>query len=374
MLIGTTLRQRYKIVKELKQGGFGETYLAEDYINIPVIPKPKCVVKRLKPEKRDNSDTVARFDREAATLEKLGNKHDQIPKLIDYFEENLDFYLVQELIDGHDLSYEITQGDPWTEAEVIQLLKEILEVLAFVHQHNVIHRDVKPSNIMRRYCDGKLMLIDFGAVKELALQAADVQGQMSSTLEVGTRRYRSSEQSNGHPKLCSDLYALGLTAIEALTGIPPNQLRRNEKLEVIWREQAQVSDALAGVLTKMVRYHFDQRYQSATEALQALEQALKVPRLIDIDNKNIRTKLAKSVSRTQLYPPHVPGAQTDLERAICLLGNRIRSNLGNKAHQKLVALVGAYPNTEEATLWKQYLRQVAKRGHKELSVNHLSGL
>ena len=366
MLIGTTLRQRYKLIKELGQGGFGETYLAEDYINIPVIPKPKCVVKRLKPEKRDNRDTVARFNREAATLKVLGSKHEQIPKLIDYFEENLDFYLVQEFIDGHDLSWEITPGKPWTEAEVIPLLKEILEVLEFIHQQKVIHRDVKPSNIMRRYSDGKLMLIDFGAVKEISTQVFCVQGQTISTIGVGTPPYRPSEQANGHPKLCSDLYALGLMAIEALTGIPPNQLSRNERLEFVWREHAQVSDALAGVFTKMVRYHFSKRYQSASEVLQALQQILEVPRLVDIDDKNLQAQLAKSASKTQSYPPQVPGSRTALERAICLLGNRTRSKLGNQAHQELVALVGAYPNVEQASLWKQYLRQVARGKHKYL--------
>jgi serine/threonine-protein kinase len=274
IMIGTILgQQRYKIIDMLSdRGGFGDTYLAEAFTNIPVTPKPKCVIKRLKPQRRDDPDMVRRFKQEAAILQQLGNSHDQIPKLIDYFEENRDYYLVQEYIDGHDLSNEIIQGKHWSEAEAIQLLQEILEVLAFVHQQEVIHRDIKPSNLMRRYSDGKLMMIDFGIVKELSTLVVNAQGQISSTTCIGSLGYMPSEQLQGHPKLCSDVYALGLTAIQALTGIlPPQQLPKDPNtLEIIWRDRVQVSDWLAEILNKMVRYDFRQRYTDATEALQAL--------------------------------------------------------------------------------------------------------
>lgn len=270
-MIGTILRQRYLIKELLGDGGFGETYLAEDFTNIPVSSKPMCVVKRLKPEKRDEPETLCQFKEEATILHELGNSHDQIPKLIDYFQENRDYYLVQEYIDGHDLSNEIIQGKQWSEAEVIQLLQEILEVLAFVHQQGAIHRDIKPSNLMRRYSDCKLILIDFGIVKELSTLVVNVQGQMSSSTFSGTLGYMPSEQLHGHPKFCSDVYALGLTAIQALTGVPPQELPKDPNtLEVIWRDRTQVSDWLADILIKMMRYDFRQRYQSATEALQAL--------------------------------------------------------------------------------------------------------
>jgi len=170
-MIGRKLRQRYQIIKKLGAGGFWETYLAED-LDIPVTPKPKCVVKWLKPKviapdipQIPLEDIVRLFEKEAETLYKLGQNHDRIPKLYAYFEQNRRLYLVQEFIDGHDLSQEITSGKQWSETEVIKFLEEILEVLAFVHQNNVIHRDIKPSNIMRRRCDGKLILIDFGLVK-----------------------------------------------------------------------------------------------------------------------------------------------------------------------------------------------------------------
>ncbi|WP_242058057.1 protein kinase domain-containing protein [Nostoc sp. FACHB-857] len=273
-MIGYILRQRYKIVDKLGSGGFGETYLAEYPQDLPVIPKYKCVIKRLIRPSTPDLDTEQRFKKEAAILFKLGKEHPQIPELYDFFEENREFYLVQEFIEGHDLSNEIISGKPWSEADVIQLLQEILEVLAFVHQHNVIHRDIKPLNLMRRYFDNKLVLIDFGAIKEISTPKVNIQGQISSTITIGTRDYMPSEQWEGHPQLCSDVYALGMTAIQALTGLTPQQLPKFETLELRWRDYAQINDGLANFLTKMVQRDFRQRYKNADEALQALQLAL----------------------------------------------------------------------------------------------------
>ena len=273
-MIGQTLRQRYKITKELGEGGFGKTYLAEYPVDLPVTPQYNCVIKELIKPSTPEINTEERFKKEAAILFKLGKNHSQIPELYDFFEENRKFYLVQEYIDGQDLSYEITSGQGSSEAEVIHLLEEILEVLSFVHEQNVIHRDIKPLNLMRRYSDNKIVLIDFGIVKEISTLEVNAQGKISSTIPIGTNGYMPNEQSNGHPKLCSDIYALGMTAIQAITGISPHELRRDSNtLEIIWREKAQISEPLADILTKMVRYHHKDRYTDAHEALQALKQA-----------------------------------------------------------------------------------------------------
>lgn len=154
----------------------------------------------------------------------------------------------------------------WNETRIIEFLEEILETLAFLHQNNVIHRDIKPSNIMRRKSDDKLILIDFGFVKTMTASAL-----LTSTIPIGSRGYAPAEQAAGIPEFSSDIYALGMTAIQALTGIDhPINLDKDNNYEIIWQNHAQVSDALAEILTKMVRYDFRDHYPSASEALQAL--------------------------------------------------------------------------------------------------------
>ncbi|MHC5827157.1 MAG: protein kinase domain-containing protein, partial [Nostoc sp.] len=177
-----------------------------------------CVVKKLKLQASDpiTLETARRlFDTEAQVLYKLGT-HDRIPQLLAYFEENAEFYLVQELIEGHDLSQELTPGKTLSQDQVISLLQELLTILEFVHQQNVIHRDVNPRNILRRQPDGKLILIDFGAVKQITTQIITPQGQTQATVAIGTPGYIPGEQAHGTPKLSSDIYATGIIAIQAL--------------------------------------------------------------------------------------------------------------------------------------------------------------
>lgn len=278
MLIRTVLRRRYQILQILGSGGFGDTYLAED-LDLP--GHPNCVVKHFRPK---NSNPVVLpiakrlFESEAEVLYRLGNLHNQIPKMFGHFEENGEFYLVQEFIDGHDLSEEITPGKQLSESEVIKLLQDILEVLAVVHQQNIIHRDIKPQNIMRRRRDGKIVLIDFGAVKEIKGLAANTQGQVNTTIIIGTGGYMPNEQANRKPRLCSDVYAVGIIAIQALTGKTPQEIPEDiNSGEMMWRPLANVSDALANVLTNMVSYHFSERYHSAAEALEALVNTVISP-------------------------------------------------------------------------------------------------
>jgi eukaryotic-like serine/threonine-protein kinase len=272
MLVGLILRNRYKIIKLLGSGGFGDTYLAED-LDLPENPKPKCVVKHLKPNSNPAVLQIVRrlFDSEAQVLYKLGNDNKQIPRLFAHFEEQGQFYLVQEFVDGADLSHEIIPGKRLSEAEVTKLLQEILEVLAVVHKQNIIHRDIKPQNLMRRRQDGKIVLIDFGAVKEINTLMVNTQGQTSASVAVGTPGYMPSEQALGEPKFSSDVYAVGMLGISALTGLQPHELPKDPTNgEVIWRNWANISEKLADILSKMVSYHFNQRYRTAAEALQAL--------------------------------------------------------------------------------------------------------
>ncbi|AFY84391.1 protein kinase domain-containing protein [Oscillatoria acuminata] len=269
--VGKTLAGHYQIVKSLSSGGFGETYIAED-THRP--GNPQCVLKHLKPANSSPQGLqIARrlFNSEAQVLEKLG-EHSQIPRLFAYFEENQEFYLVQEFIEGHPLSAELPLGQRWSETQVKTMLEDVLGILQFVHTQGVIHRDIKPDNIMRRKSDNKLVLIDFGAIKEVGNQGIPQTGQVSGTVAIGTPGYMPTEQGRGKPRPNSDLYALGMIAIQALTGMLPNQLREdNDTGEISWQDQAEVSPALTVVLSQMIRYHFKDRYKTATEVLTALQ-------------------------------------------------------------------------------------------------------
>ncbi|NET52831.1 MAG: serine/threonine protein kinase, partial [Merismopedia sp. SIO2A8] len=259
---------RYKLKRALGAGGFGLTHLAEDN-QLP--HSPQCVVKQLLPARNDEKFLkVARrlFQTEAEILQQLG-KHDQIPQLMAYFEENQQFYLVQEYIQGHPLSDELTLDKRMPQAQVLEMLTGVLEILVFVHKHSVIHRDIKPGNIMRRERDQKFVLIDFGAVKQIRpLEEA----QQRETIAIGSRGYAPPEQYDGRPSFASDIYALGMIAIQALTGIAPYHLSRTEEEEISWRHLAKVSDEVAEVIDKMVRFRAFERYKSAEEVMEHLQK------------------------------------------------------------------------------------------------------
>lgn len=268
MLVG-----RYEIIRELGGGGFAITFLAKDYLQPS---QPLCVVKQLRPE-HNEPRIVEFFETEATVLEKLG-KYSQIPQLLAHFRENKNLYIVQEFIEGHDLKQEIIPGKQLSEGYVTKLLQDVLEVLSFVHNQQVIHRDIKPENLMRRHRDGKIFLIDFGAVKELGALIVNVEGKVTSSVIIGTPGYMPNEQKNAKPIFASDIYALGVTVIQALTGISAVDFEEDAKTgEILWRHQAQVSKHLANVLTKMVRRHYSLRYANATEVLQDLSKKLPPP-------------------------------------------------------------------------------------------------
>lgn len=266
---GDRIGGQYIIRDELGHGGFSKTYLAEDENN----PSLQVVVKEIIPLSSDPAiwqEAQHRFKIEAQVLKRLG-MHSQIPELFNSCSKQGNFYLIQEFIEGNTLSEELRIGTQLKEDEVMSLLQGILEILNFVHQAQVIHRDIKPANIIRRQRDGKLVLIDFGAVKEISTLEESA-GSVNPTISIGTPGYMPPEQGNRQARLSSDIYAVGMIGIQALTGLDPSsQIRRDPDGEVIWRTWASISPELANILDKMVRYHFNDRYQSASEALQALQ-------------------------------------------------------------------------------------------------------
>jgi len=275
---GDILRDRYRIIAQLGEGGFAITYKAVD-LHEPD-ENPLCVVKEIRPPQSTDPRTLERakqlFEREAKTL-KLLSQHPGIPAFIEHFQEKGRFYIVQEYIEGHSLQKEFIPNERWTEEQVTELLRDILEILTFVHENKVIHRDITPSNLIRRNSDENIVLIDFGAVKEIGTVEITASGRTRTTT-IGTPGYSAPEQLNGQPRLCSDIYSVGLIAIQFLTGVHPGELPQDPRTgEIIWnysllnQPMLDVNKRLANVLNKMVRYHFNHRYQSVAKVLRDLD-------------------------------------------------------------------------------------------------------
>jgi serine/threonine protein kinase len=302
-MIGKVLQARYQIVQSLGAGVFGQTYIAVD-INHP--HSPKCVVKQLKVSSLHPSylDTIRlRFLTETETLKRLGT-HSQIPEFIACFEENERFYLVQEYIAGHSLTAELPinqqWGCLWNEDEVIAFLEDTLGILEFVHSQGVIHCDIKPENIIRRAVNGKLVLIDFGSIQSINF---GMDGELSIYQAPATSLgYIPPEQFIGQTQPNSDIYALGMIAIQALTGLEPLQVKVDAYTnEIIWRSpDTQVSDYLAAILSQMIRYNYQERFQSAAEVLRVLKQMVwetaftPVPQIELIADKQIEADSEQS--------------------------------------------------------------------------------
>jgi serine/threonine protein kinase, bacterial len=301
------LNNRYQVLKSIGSGGFGETFLAED-TQMP--SRRRCVVKKLHPVSHHPQIyplIKERFQREAAILEDLGSHSDRIPTLYAYFEENNDFYLVQELIEGMTLTDTIQSQSSFSESYVRDFLVDFLPILDYVHQKHIIHRDIKPDNIIIRQSDQKPVLIDFGAVKEAIATTMSSSGSPQTSIAIGTRGFMSSEQAAGRPVYSSDLFATGLTAIYLLTGKQPQDIETdNYTGEILWKQYTpQISPTLAIILDKAISAHSCDRYTTAHEMLQALQsQTSQVhqiirPTIADIP-ENIQQPTVISVAPSQL--------------------------------------------------------------------------
>lgn len=248
---------RYEIIRKLAQGGFGVTYLASD----TSCGNSHCVVKKLNPLSADVEAAKRLFYREAKILQALENTQ-QIPTFIEYFEERGSLYIVEEYVEGIPLNK--MMAEKWSKKDGISLLRQMLSILSVIHQNNIVHRDINPSNIIKREENNQFVLIDFGAVKQLEInQYPHEHKQISPTLII-TKGYSPPEQIEGKVGFYSDIYALGITAIQLLTGIHPTSLQRDENDNVILPN---LDSWLAEILQKMVSSSPERRYQFVNEVL-----------------------------------------------------------------------------------------------------------
>ncbi|MFG6104325.1 D-alanyl-D-alanine carboxypeptidase family protein [Leptothoe sp. EHU-05/26/07-4] len=261
------LAHRFEILEVLDQGGYGITYRAIDHHQHS---HPQCVIKQLI---HTSPKVLGMLRQEASTLEKIG-VHSRIPKLLAYFDEGNKFYIAQEMIHGHDLRQEIKTSNRLDESYVTKLLKDILTVLAFVHQHRTIHRDIKPANLIRQTNNGDICLIDFGVVKTLSNSQIDHNGKITTTVKVGTAGYTSPEQARGKPCYASDLYSVGMVAIAALTNIHPQQLNIHPITHQVQWANETISPSLETFIKRLIEPNPKNRYKTAIEALKALERTI----------------------------------------------------------------------------------------------------
>ncbi|WP_310487524.1 serine/threonine-protein kinase, partial [Chamaesiphon sp. VAR_69_metabat_338] len=307
MTAGVLLGDRYRIVKEIGQGGFGRTYLCEDVnrFNEP------CVLKEFAPQVQGTAlltKAQQLFEREAGVMYRL--QHPQIPKFREMFRVNRSnvgqLFLVQDYVAGDNyqqlLRHKLKQGKTFTELEVTEFLTQILPVLGYIHSLGVIHRDISPDNLIGRQSDGLPVLIDFGGVKQVAVNAASqyMSGNNLVPSDIPTRLgkvgYAPNEQmQRGVVFPHSDLYALAATTLVLLTGKEPPDLIDPQKFSWKWREHTSLSPNLARILDRMLQLRPHDRFASAQDILTALTEG-------DLGNNLIVPSLPKSIPATPQQP------------------------------------------------------------------------
>jgi serine/threonine protein kinase len=358
-MTSSPLNNRYQILQTLGSGGFGTTFLAED-MQMP--SHRRCVIKQLKPI--NNNPEIyklvqERFQREAAILEDLGEGNNQIPRLYAYFEEAGEFYLVQEWVDGGTLRDKVQSEGAFTEEAVKTILLQILPVLNYVHDKRIVHRDIKPDNIILRKRDGKPVLIDFGAVRETMGTVVNSQGGSVSSIVIGTPGFMPSEQAAGRPMYSSDLYSLGLTMIYLLTAKFPQELDLDPQTgEVIWRRYApSVGMDLAAVLNKAIQYHPRDRYPTAQDMLMALQQAGSSSASLSFNQPSSSTVLLPTVADTLVQPsdPLAEVPETIVQPSVDRLSNQPVSQSGSTNSANISASNKEVPAEVPGWNWGAFL-------------------
>lgn len=303
--LGTILQNRYHIIRLLGQGGFGRTYLAEDQGRFNEL----CAIKELvilEPDSYEGKKAQELFDREASILYQID--HPQIPKFREKFAQDQRLFLVQDFVGGKTyhtiLNERRTQGQSFTQAEVLYLLQSLLPILEYIHKAKIIHRDISPDNLILRSTDQKPVLIDFGVVKEVATRLSNSSTHQATT--VGKLGYSPIEQvQTGKAYPNSDLYALAVTAIVLLTGKEPADLFDETTFVWKWQHWVQVSPKFAQVLNRMLSRMPGDRYKTAKEVLLDLTN-LEVSSPLNPGDPNLSYLPTVAISHPSPTPTNSP--------------------------------------------------------------------
>lgn len=272
---GSIIDNRYQIIQKLGRSESGKTYLAKD---LQAKNNLRCVVEQLSINCQHEVNWriyQQHLLNEVAVLERLGD-HPQIPQFYQHLAVEREFYLIREYIDGDSLEQEV-EGKLFSEADAIQLIHDVLRILDFIHKTNVVHCDVQPTHIIRRKQDSIFTLVNFGAIREIESTEINLQGELIVNHPYGNWSYIAPEQKDGESNFSSDIYALGRTAVYALTGKSPQKLEQSDRE---WQQQCQISSKLEKILHKMMSPVIEQRYASAIEVLYDLRPLLQLRQVV----------------------------------------------------------------------------------------------
>ncbi len=344
------LNGRYRPVKNIGKGRFGATFLSIDLL----LPgNPICVIKQLRPSANDPEAfqmALDLFEREAKTLGQLD--HPQIPRLLDYFEQGQHFYLIQSWVKGRTLQQIVQQDGVYNEIQIKRFVTEILPVLKYIHSVKVIHRDIKPANIISREQDGKLVLIDFGAVKDqVNTELAKKYSKTALTeFAVGTMGFAPPEQLAMRPIYSSDIYAVGATCLYLMTAKSPREFPCDELTgELLWKKEIKMNASFEKILTKMLEFDIRYRYRSVDEVLKDLEivpyqDQLQGGLLNNIQENRIITDSGDDSDSDKSYSHLSATARL----AMAIRARKTRKGKGSFTHGKAInreAMLNAYGNS-----------------------------
>ena len=372
------LEDRFEIEERLSHTDFMSVYLARDrhYLH-----RPNCIVKAINYRQ---ANMRHRIEREVQILELLGG-HPQIPNVLAYFhtgqgqgsrqpDSDKTFYLVQSWLGGHPVSEEISTGRPLSESYVSKLLKDVLVPLARVHEQGVVHQNIHPQHLIRRDTDGQIFLTEFGTLPKLARSRLDESGALTASVPVSPQPYSAPELLQQNPQPASDLYSLGLIAIEALTGLRHQDLSFDAVKGLLWRAHVSLGDgvdgatslSLAEFIDRLVRHDWGDRFETAQEALSQLKR-VQARNQVALDSR-FPTVIAAPGKQATEFGRTESGHQKSVESADrtaqSRLNKRISKNrLQNNLPYPLNLAVGGKPATSEG----EFARHAAKRGLGKLA-------